>query len=116
MENTAQSVPMVVKIVGTYFRTDQDLGLANEITIGNITDNLHVANLAQYSEMLTQRLEEVAKSQMEEIIKEVNFRDTVNSTNNMIQWCVIVQTLVFCILGAWQIYSVRRFFLKRGII
>ena len=79
-------------------------------------DNVHIGHLVQYSDILAERLKEIISKQIKEIENEVKFRDTVKSTNDTIQWCVIIQTLVFCILGAWQIYSVRKFFVRRGII
>ena len=72
-------------------------------------------HLSNYSDALTEKARELGKYQEYEIEKEGDFKDAVSSTNSIIQWCAIVQTLVFCVLGVWQILSLRRFFAKRGL-
>ena len=75
----------------------------------------HVVHLTGYSEILTNKAKELGKLQEYEITKEGDFKDTIERTNSIIQWCAIMQAAVFCVLGAWQIWALRRFFLKRGI-
>eukprot|EP00826_Nyctotherus_ovalis_P063861 TRINITY_DN9364_c0_g2_i2.p1 TRINITY_DN9364_c0_g2~~TRINITY_DN9364_c0_g2_i2.p1 ORF type:complete len:223 (-),score=70.60 TRINITY_DN9364_c0_g2_i2:136-804(-) len=81
----------------------------------NATGDDHLLHLANYSEVLTGKAKDLGKSQDYEIEKEGEFKDTISKTNSMIQWCAIIQAVVFCILGAWQIISLRRFFAKRGL-
>jgi len=81
----------------------------------NATQDEHIGHLSGYSEILTNKVKELSRYQEYEIKKEGEFKDTIEKTNSIIQWCAIVQTIVFCGLGAWQIWSLRRFFVKRGI-
>lgn len=81
----------------------------------NATEDEHFAHLSSFSEILTSKAKDLGKSQEYEIEKEGEFKDTISKTNSMIQWCAIVQAIVFCILGVWQIISLRRFFAKRGL-
>eukprot|EP00826_Nyctotherus_ovalis_P026574 TRINITY_DN2074_c0_g1_i2.p4 TRINITY_DN2074_c0_g1~~TRINITY_DN2074_c0_g1_i2.p4 ORF type:complete len:116 (-),score=49.92 TRINITY_DN2074_c0_g1_i2:28-375(-) len=81
----------------------------------NSTESEHVSHLSKYSEVLIGKVKDLGKLQEYEIAKEGEFKDTISKTNSMIQWCAIIQTFVFCILGAWQIFSLRRFFAKRGL-
>ena len=86
-----------------------------EETSTNSTEDEHLDHLSTYSEALTEKAKELGKYQEYEIDKEGEFKDTISKTNSIIQWCAIVQTVVFCILGIWQIFSLRRFFAKRGL-
>jgi len=81
----------------------------------NGTKDEHVSHLMEYSEVLTSKANELGKFQDYEITKEGEFKDTIERANSIIQWCAIIQTIVFCALGAWQIWSLRKFFIKRGI-
>ena len=75
----------------------------------------HIIHLQQLSELVQHQAVELGKYQEYEITKEGEFKDTIEMTNSIIQWCAIVQTLAFCILGTWQIWSLRTFFIKKGI-
>eukprot|EP00826_Nyctotherus_ovalis_P046201 TRINITY_DN5194_c0_g2_i1.p1 TRINITY_DN5194_c0_g2~~TRINITY_DN5194_c0_g2_i1.p1 ORF type:complete len:102 (-),score=19.87 TRINITY_DN5194_c0_g2_i1:150-455(-) len=81
----------------------------------NATDDEHLNHLSNYSDVLTEKAKDLGKYQEYEIEKEGDFKDAISNTNSTIQWCAIIQTLVFCILGTWQILSLRRFFTKRGL-
>jgi len=91
------------------------LRLLKNIGGKNITEDERFARLATYSEALTEKAKDLGRSQEYEIEKQGEFKDTISKTNSMIQWCAIIQTVVFCILGIWQIVSLRKFFAKRGL-
>ena len=74
-----------------------------------------MSHLMSYSDVLTNKARDLGKYQEYEITKEGEFKNTIEHTNSIIQWCAIIQTVVFCVLGAWQIWALRRFFVKRGI-
>ena len=53
--------------------------------------------------------------QENEIEKEGKFKNTMERTNSIIQWCAIGQAVIFCIIGIYQIFALRKFFAKRGL-
>ena len=81
----------------------------------NTTSEEYFKYIGNYSEVLSEKAKDLSNSQEYEIEKEGEFKNTISKTNSMIQWCSIIQTIVFCILGAWQIIALRRFFAKRGL-
>ena len=71
--------------------------------------------LTQYAEMLEKRAKDVEKYQNYEIVKEGEFKQKIAHANSITQWCAIIQGAVFIALGSWQILSLRKYFVKRGI-
>eukprot|EP00826_Nyctotherus_ovalis_P045332 TRINITY_DN5007_c0_g2_i2.p1 TRINITY_DN5007_c0_g2~~TRINITY_DN5007_c0_g2_i2.p1 ORF type:complete len:133 (+),score=24.42 TRINITY_DN5007_c0_g2_i2:71-469(+) len=81
----------------------------------NSTQEEKLNELSIFSKYLEARANELGLYQEYEIEKAGEFKNIVELTNNTIQWCAIVQTIVFCGLGLWQIISLRSFFSKRGL-
>ena len=71
--------------------------------------------LALHAEMLEKRVHDVIKYQEYEIMREGQFKDKIAHANGITQWCAIIQGIVFIALGGWQIWSLRAYFIKRGI-
>ncbi len=82
---------------------------------GTMAEEEHIGHLDEYARVLRVKAVDIAKYQEYEITKEGEFKDVIEHTNAIIQWCAIIQTLIFCILGMWQIWSLRKFFIKRGM-
>ncbi len=75
----------------------------------------HMTHLNSYTEILQLKAKDLARYQAHEIEKEGEFKDVIEQTNNIIQWCAMIETIVFVVIGLWQIWSLRQFFIKRNL-
>ena len=71
--------------------------------------------LTEFADILEKRAHDVEKYQEYEIEQEGDFKDKIEHANSITLWCAIVQGIVFIALGSWQILSLRKYFVKRGI-
>ncbi len=71
--------------------------------------------LIDFAESLEKRANEVQKYQEYEIMKEGEFKGKIRHANSITQWCAILQGVVFLALGTWQILSLRKYFVRRGL-
>eukprot|EP00826_Nyctotherus_ovalis_P046712 TRINITY_DN5312_c0_g2_i14.p1 TRINITY_DN5312_c0_g2~~TRINITY_DN5312_c0_g2_i14.p1 ORF type:complete len:217 (-),score=37.72 TRINITY_DN5312_c0_g2_i14:94-744(-) len=85
---------------------DLNATAAKEETLKKFTDHASV---------LERRVKDVEKYQEYEILREKVFKDKIEHANKITRWCAVVQGIVFVILAVWQIYSLRKYFAKRGI-
>lgn len=117
LQRAGESMTMTVRFIHEEPETVPSEGKPRSVSrVGkNATKDEHLVHLSGYSDILSNKAKELGKYQSYEITKEGEFKDTIESTNSIIQWCAIAQTVVFCVLGCWQIWSLRRFFIKRGI-
>ncbi len=80
-----------------------------------IAKEAQITQLTQYAETLEKRAKDVLKYQEYEIVREGQFKDKISHANSITRWCAILQAIVFIALGSWQIWSLRKYFIKRGI-
>ncbi|XP_064424866.1 transmembrane emp24 domain-containing protein 11-like [Latimeria chalumnae] len=65
---------------------------------------------------LRQQIQHISKEQNYQREREEHFRETSEGTNNNILWWAIVQTIILCLVGIWQMKHMKDFLIAKKLV
>lgn len=96
-----------------------ELSLENtheEVSHEHLAQKEHITHLQEIVNGVNDRLGDIVKMQEYSREKEAEFKDESEEINSRIMYFTIFQTLIIAGSGAWQIWSLRNFFISRKIL
>eukprot|EP01138_Halocafeteria_seosinensis_P015548 gb/GECG01015866.1/.p1 GENE.gb/GECG01015866.1/~~gb/GECG01015866.1/.p1 ORF type:complete len:228 (+),score=34.82 gb/GECG01015866.1/:1-684(+) len=96
------------------FELQLDVG-STAINYEDVAKKEHLSTLALEVRKLNDKVQDIIKSQSYQQEREIQFRDTSESTNSRVQWWSIVQTAVCVASGVWQTIHLKNYFRKKKL-
>ncbi|EFA79707.1 emp24/gp25L/p24 family protein [Heterostelium album PN500] len=94
-----------------------------DIQVGaNANDYEEIAKVEQLNNLeisvkrLNDRVTQVRKEQSYQKAREITFRNTSESTNSRVMWWAILQVVVLCLTGMWQMRHLKSFFKAKKLV